>query len=85
MAHFQKIQPVITSNGDTVSYFESSAGVFSRAVDSSAGVRTVSPVPSPVFSACDPMVGFSDGLSFALICVGLIASSVMFALISRAK
>jgi hypothetical protein len=84
IAHFAKISSVILPNGDTVFYSEISGTVF-RIVDSALGVRTSVPASAPTFSMCDPIVGFTDGMTFAMICVGLIASASMFALISRAK
>lgn len=93
-AYYAAIPPSLTAGATNylLSYIKTvgASGVWQAqtAKISSLGVTTVTGtavVVPPVFPVCDPMLGFQDGLAFALVVVGLIASASFYGIISRAK
>jgi hypothetical protein len=86
LGHFRSINSVILSNGNTVYYNQNPAtGLFEQLTQTPTGVVTAVVVPSPVFSQCDPTAGFTDGMAFSMVVVGLVFSASIWGIISKAK
>lgn len=93
-AYYSAMSPSTTAGATSyiVSYVKTSgaSGVWQAQTDkiiTPGTITTISSIPltPPIFPVCDPMLGFQDGLAFALVVVGLIASASFYGIISRAK
>lgn len=85
LAYFRSINPVILSNGSTVSYEQDATGAFQITTVSASGVKSFVAAPSPTFQMCDPMQGFNDGLSLAAIVVTASALAIFWGILSKAR
>lgn len=93
-AYYSQIPPSVTAGATNyqMMYVKSAgaSGVWQTQVSTISGTGvatikgTVNIVP-PVFPSCDPNLGWQDGLTFALIVVGLIASASFYGLVARAR
>ena len=83
-AYYSAILPVTLADGSLVSY-QKPWGYWDKVVTSPAGVTSYTSMPALSFPACDPVLGFTDGLLFSSILVGLIFVAVSFGIVSRAR
>lgn len=90
-AYFSAMPPLITASGTSTvrTEYVQVTGVWNlkKTTTTNAGVSTSLqwPVtPLPTFPACDPMLGFTDGLAMAAIIVGLIFTAVTGGIVSKA-
>lgn len=85
-AHFNAIPSTILTNGNTVYFQKNNVSLAWQRVEiSPLNVVTLSTVPVPSLQPCDTMLGFNDGLAFALIVVGVMFAAVTAGIISKAR
>jgi len=89
-SHFSTISPVINISGTstiTTEYLQISGVWYLRnSTTTILGTTTTTTYVAqpPVFPSCDPMLGFTDGISFSMIVVGLIFTSICTGIIRKA-
>lgn len=84
-AFFSGIPATVISNGDTIYYQKDAFGVWGRVDVAPGGASSVSAVSVPSLPACNPMAGFNDGISVAVMLTVAVVVSSLFGVIGSAR
>ncbi|MDP2805578.1 MAG: hypothetical protein Q8O24_06505 [Gallionellaceae bacterium] len=86
-AFFQAIAPIILPTGNTVFYQKNAVSLVWQRIEVKPNMVILSSTnaSTPLLPVCDPMLGFNDGISLAVIIVTLVFLASSFGILARAR